>query len=155
MDWARTTARRNEKHLSLGFGVPYITGLMVFVFWLTLLMNLGGGHILQLTSNILLWVLSGPPGILLGNIGLVEIAQVSSQGTLLQGTLRYYFSWYSQWTAHSSLVSVSYGVSLVSTESDYSSLWLCFAVHSRYLRSLMGIIISLVSNIGINKVPLI
>ena len=83
MDWARTTTRRNEKHLSLGFGVPYITGLMVFVFWLTLLMNLGGGHILQLTSNILLWVVSGPPGILVGNIGLVEIAEVSSLGALL------------------------------------------------------------------------
>ena len=31
MHWAKTTARRHEKHLSLGFGVTYIRGLMKMV----------------------------------------------------------------------------------------------------------------------------
>ena len=29
MDWAKTTARRDEKYFVLGFGVAYIRGLMV------------------------------------------------------------------------------------------------------------------------------
>ena len=32
MDWAKTTARQDEKHLSLGFGAAYIRGLIVHVY---------------------------------------------------------------------------------------------------------------------------
>ena len=34
MDWAKTTARWDEKHLNLGFGVAYIRGLTVTVLQL-------------------------------------------------------------------------------------------------------------------------
>ena len=30
MGWAKTTARRDEKHLSLELGAPYIKGLVIF-----------------------------------------------------------------------------------------------------------------------------
>ena len=29
MEWAKTTVRRDEKHLSLGFGAAYIRGMTV------------------------------------------------------------------------------------------------------------------------------
>ena len=35
MDWAKTTTRRDKKHLSLGIGAPYIRGLTVFFYHLT------------------------------------------------------------------------------------------------------------------------
>ena len=31
MDWAKATARRDDKHLSFGFGVTYIRGLAVLL----------------------------------------------------------------------------------------------------------------------------
>ena len=33
MDWAKTTAKREEKHLSLGFGATYIRDLTVMYFY--------------------------------------------------------------------------------------------------------------------------